>query len=238
MANNKKEANKGDEQLGNVENALSKTELWIEKNQKIIYGVIAAIIIVAGIIFIAGRINSKNNEKASNEIFAAEKYFDKKEYETALKGDDNYPGFLEIYDSYSRTKTGKLAAYYAGICYLNLGKYEEAIDYLKKYNGKDDIIAPMALGAIGDCYLELDKNNEAASYYTEEAASYYMKAANKSKNEFTGPLFLTKAGLTYEILGKNNSALKCYKTLKDEYPLTNEAFEISKRIAKMEEMVK
>ena len=88
----------------------------------------------------------------------------------------------------------------------------------------------MALGAIGDCYMELDNMNE--------AAAYYMKAVNASKNEFTGPMFLTKAGMTYEILGDYANALKCYKTLKADYPLSNEAFEIGKSIARVEELMK
>jgi hypothetical protein len=106
---------------------------------------------------------------------------------------------------------------------MKLGKYNEAIDYLKKFRSKDDILAPMALGAIGDCYMELDDLNAAASYYSD--------AANKSKNDFTGPMFLTKAGMTYEILGDYAKALNCYKTLKADYPLSSEAFEISKNIA-------
>ena len=158
------------------------------------------------------------------------KYFEKESYEAALNGDGNYLGFTEVYDQYKSTKTGKLAAYYAGISYMKLGKYQEAIDYLNKFSGKDDILAPMALGAIGDCYMELDNTNE--------AAAYYEKASNKSKNDFTGPMFLTKAGMTYEILGDYAKALNCYKTLKADYPLSNEAFEISKNIANMEEKLK
>ena len=224
------EIKKGEETLGNVESALSKTELWIEEHQKLIYGIIAAVLIIAGIIWGLKALNDKKDRNASSEIFTAQKYFEKENYEAALNGDGNYLGFTEVYDSYSGTKTGKLAAYYAGISYMKLGKYEEAIDYLKKFNGKDDILAPMALGAIGDCYMELDNMNE--------AVAYYEKAVAKSKNEFTGPVFLTKAGMTYEILGDYANALKCYKALKADYPLSNEAFEINKSIARVEELMK
>ena len=230
MATKKELEVKGEERLENVESALSKTELWIEEHQKLIYGIIAAVIVIAGIIWGVKALNDKKNANASKEIFTAQKYFEKESYEAALNGDGNYLGFTEVYDQYSSTKTGKLAAYYAGISYLKLGKYEEAIDYLKKFDGKDDILAPMALGAIGDCYMELDDLNSAASYYD--------KAANKSKNSFTGPMFLTKAGMTYEILGDYAKALNCYKTLKADYPLSNEAFEIGKNIARMEELMK
>ena len=224
------EIKKGEETLENVESALSKTELWIEEHQKLIYGIIAAILIIAGVIWGLKALNDKKDRNASSEIFTAQKYFEKENYEAALNGDGNYLGFTEVYDSYSSTKTGKLAAYYAGISYMKLGKYEEAIDYLKKFNSKDDILAPMALGAIGDCYMELDNMNE--------AVAYYEKAVAKSKNEFTGPVFLTKAGMTYEILGDYANALKCYKALKADYPLSNEAFEIGKSISRMEEMMK
>ena len=230
MANKKKEEIKGEERLENVESALSKTELWIEEHQKLIYGIIAAIIVLAGIIWGLKALNDKKDRAASKEIFTAQRYFEKESYEAALNGDGNYLGFTEVYDAYKSTKTGKLAAYYAGISNMKLGKYEEAIDYLKKFNGKDKIFAPMALGAIGDCYMELDDVNS--------AASYYEKAANKSKNEFTGPMFLTKAGMTYEILGDYAKALNCYKTLKADYPLSSEAFEISKNIAYIEEKLK
>lgn len=230
MATKKEQEVKGEERLENVESALSKTELWIEEHQKLIYGIIGAVIILAGIIWGVKALNEKKNANASKEIFTAQKYFEKESYEAALNGDGNYLGFTEVYDNYKSTKAGKLAAYYAGICNMKLGKYEEAIDYLKKFNGKDEIVAPMALGAIGDCYMELDDLNN--------AVAYYENAANKSKNDFTGPMFLNKAGLTYEIMGDYAKALNCYKTLKADYPLSNEAFEISKNIANMEEKLK
>lgn len=230
MANKKNEVIKGDEGLENVGSALSRTELWIEEHQNLIYGIIAVIIIAAGLIWGLKALNEKKDVTASNEIFTAQKYFEKEQYEAALNGDGNYLGFTEIYDSYSRTKTGKLAAYYAGISYMKLGNYEEAISYLKKFNGKDDILAPMALGAIGDCYMELDN--------VSEAASYYKKAADKSDNSFTVPTFLTKAALTYEILGDYASALKCYQKIKSDYPESNEGYEINRSIAKMEELMK
>ena len=114
--------------------------------------------------------------------------------------------------------------------YQNAETFKAAADYLKKFNGKDDILAPMALGAIGDCYMELDDLNA--------AVSYYEKAANKSKNGFTGPMFLTKAAMTHELLGNYAAALKCYKTLKADYPLSNEGLEVSRNIANMEEKLK
>ena len=163
-------------------------------------------------------------------MFMAQKLFEKEKYEAALKGERIYLGFIDIYDQYKRTKAGKLAAYYAGICYLRLGQYQDAIDYLQKYTTRDDVIYPMALGAIGDCYMELDD--------LDKAVNYYEKAAKKNANDFSSPMHLMKLGMTYEIMGNYAKALETYKALKKDYPNSNEAFEISKNIAYLEEKMK
>ena len=151
-------------------------------------------------------------------------------YATALNGDDENPGFLDIVSKYGSTKSGKLAAYYAGLCYMKEGNYNNAIDYLKKYTNDDKILAPMSLGLIGDCYLQLGDQ--------QHAVSYYEKATKKSPNDFTTPMYLSKLGMTYEIMGNNAKALETYKTLKKDYPQSNEAFEISKNIANLEQKMK
>ena len=226
----KQNTKQGDERLENVEEALSKTELWIEEHQKTLWIILIALLIIAFGIFGITKYMQKRNEKASAQIFKAEQYFENEQFENALNGDGNNLGFLDIVNQYGSTKTGKLAAYYAGISYMKQGNYNEAINYLKKYTTDDEVLAPMALGAIGDCYMELGDN--------QNAASYYGKAAKKNPNNFTSPMFLVKEGMVYEIMGNYAKALDAYKTLKKDFPLSNEAFEISKNIANMEEKMK
>ena len=225
-----KKVQETDERLGNVEEALSSTEQWIENNQKTLWIILIAVLVVAFAIYGVNRYNKKRDEKASTEIFKAQQYLESEQYENALNGDGNNPGFLDIVSDYGSTKTGKLAAYSAGICYMKQGNYEEAINYLKKYNNKDQILAAMALGCIGDCYMELDD--------IQNAASYYAKAAAKNANEFTSPMFLMKEGMTYEMLGEYNKAINAYQTLKKDFPNSNEAFEIGKYISNCEEKLK
>jgi len=226
----KQDTKQAEERLENVEEALSKTELWIEENQKTLWIILIALLVVAFAIFGINRYKVKRNETASKQIFNAEAAFEKENYDVALNGDGNNLGFLDIISSYGSTKTGKLASYYAGICYMKQGNYNDAIEYLKKYNNNDQILSAMALGAIGDCYMELGNN--------AEAANYYGKAARKNPNNFTSPMFLTKEGMTYEIMGNYAKALEAYKMLKKDFPLSNEAFEISKNIAYLEEKMK
>lgn len=220
----------GDERLENVEEALSKTELWIENNQKTLWIILVALLVIAFGIYGVTKIKQKRNQTASTLIYKAQDAFTNEQYDVALNGDGNNVGFLDIVKDYGSTKTGKLAAYYAGISYMKQGNYKDAIDYLKKYTTNDQVLAPLALGAIGDCYMELDD--------LQSAASYYGKAAAKNPNDFTSPMFLSKQGATYEILGDYNKALQAYKTLKKDFPLSNEAFEISKNIANIEERLK
>lgn len=220
-----------DERLENVEEALSKTELWIENNQKTLWIVLIALLAVALGIFGITKYKQKRNETASTMIYKAQGYFEKEQYDLALNGDGNEGvGLLDIVKDYGSTKTGKLAAYYAGISYMKQGNYKDAIEYLKKYTNDDQVLASMALGAIGDCYMELDD--------MQNAVAYYGKAAAKNPNDFTSPIFLMKEGNTYEIMGNYAKALESYKKLKKDFPLSNEAFEISKNIANVEEKMR
>lgn len=235
----------GDERLENVESALSKTELWIENNQKTLWIIFIALLVIGVAIFFVTNRQKKRNEEASNLIFPQEINFEKKatqaidyasyymeneNYAEALNGDGKNIGFVDIVKDYGSTKAGKLAAYYAGLCYIKQGDYNNAIEYLKKYTNDDKILGPLALGLIGDCYLELgDQQN---------AIAYYEKAAKKNSNDFSSPMHLIKLGMTYEIMGNYSKALETYKMLKKDYPNSNEAFEISKNIAYLEEKLK
>ena len=177
----------------------------------------------------SSKANQQIGQTVDDKIFVAQQYFENEQYENALNGDGNNVGFLEIVKEYGTTKTGKLAAYYAGICFMKLGRYEKAISYLKKYDNKDQIFSAMALGCIGDCYMELND--------LQNAVSYYDRAATETFNEFTSPMFLLKKGMTCEMLGDYSSALNAYQTLRKEYPNSNEAFEISTSIAYCEKML-
>jgi len=212
-----------------VEEALSKTERFIEKNQKLMTIIIGAIVIVVLIFFGFKRFYmAPKEQEAKEQMFMAERYFEQDSLNLALNGDGMYPGFLDIIDDYGMTKGANLSKYYAGVCYLRMGNFNEAVDYLKSFKAKDQILGPMAKGAIGDAYMEL--NN------ATEAAVYYLDAAECRDNEFTTPLFLMKAGWTYEILKDYKKAQEIYERIKQNYPASNEAREIDKYIARAKGM--
>ncbi len=207
-----------------VEEAFSKTEQFIENNQRIILIIVAAIIVlVLGFFGFKRYYIAPRQAEAQSQMFMAEKYFEMDSLNKALNGDGNYLGFLDIIDQYSMTKASNLSKYYAGICYLKLGKFDQALEYLKKFNGKDEVVGPMGTGAIGDAYLELNQ--------PDEAINYYLKAAKQRDNEFTTPLFLMKAGMVYQIQKNWTKALEVYQRIKNDYPRSYEGTQIDKYIS-------
>ena len=153
-----------------VENALSRTEQYIEENQKSLTIIILAIVVVVG-----GYLGYKKfyleptNREAQAAMYVAEKYFEQDSFKLALNGDGANYGFLDVIDEYSVTKAANLAHYYAGICYMRTGQFEDAIENLEKFDAEDIMVASVALGAIGDCYLELDDNEKAALLFESRA---------------------------------------------------------------------
>ncbi|NCO56011.1 MAG: tetratricopeptide repeat protein, partial [Bacteroidetes bacterium] len=121
-------------------------------------------------------------------------------------------------------KAGNLSNYYAGVCYLNLGQFDKAIEYLSDYSTDDKLLYPVSQGAMGDACMELGK--------TEEALSYYKKAADEKPNEFTSPIYMMKAGFALEKLNKWEEALAIYERIEKEFNKTNEGRKIEKYITR------
>ncbi|MBN2175092.1 MAG: tetratricopeptide repeat protein [Bacteroidales bacterium] len=215
-----------EERIVAVEEALSKSEQFIERNQKILTYVVGGIIVVI-LLFFGYRkfIMLPKEKKAEKAIYKAQSYFDKDSLDLALLGDaEGNPGFLEVIDDYGSTKTGNLAKYYAGVCYMEKGEYEEGIRYLKKFSSDDVYASAMALGAIGDGYVQLGES--------QKAVGYYLDAAKTQANEMTSPAFLLKAGWVYETMDKWNDALEVYEKMKTDYPKARETRDIDKYIAR------
>lgn len=220
----KENLKKEEERLESIESTLGSAELFIEKNQKAITGVIVAIVIVVLAIFGYKKWYQEPREaKAQAAIFRAEALFENDDFATALNGNGNdVIGFLEVIDEFGGTKTANLAKYYAGVCYLNTGDFNNAIKYLGEFKGKDQLVKPLAMGAMGDANLELGN--------AAEAAKCYENAAKASKNSFTSPMMMIKAAYAYEMSENYAKALEMYKAVKADYPNSTEARDIEKYI--------
>jgi tetratricopeptide (TPR) repeat protein len=205
----------------------SGTGSFIRDNQKslafIAIGIVVLILLYVGYqrFYLAPRA-----ERAANEMFKAEEYvmIDSLQ-KRAIDGDGSYPGFKEIAQEYSNTKSANIANAYLGGLYLREGKFQEAVDALSKYSDTGSpVIDPLVTGLLGDAYSELKDY--------KKAADQYKKAASKSDNSFTAPLFLKKLGLVYEAQNDYKSALENYQKIKKDYPQSYEASIIDGYIAR------
>ena len=216
----------------NVEDALTQSEAFLIKYKNaIIGGVVAVIIIVAGIIMYKNLYAEPREEKAQAALFKGQEYFEQDAYEQALNGDSiGFVGFLKVADDFSGTKAANLAKAYAGICYAQLGKYEEAVKMLDSFNGKDQMVAPAILGAAGNCYAQLGQ--------LDKAASTLMSAADKADNNTLSPIFLMQAGEILVKQGKYDDAVDAYTKIKDKYFQSYQAMDIDKYIEQAKLMKK
>ena len=216
----------------NVEDALTQSEAFLIKYKNAIIGsVVAVIIIVAGFIMYKNLYAEPREEKAQAALFKGQEYFEQDAFEQALNGDSiGYTGFLKVADEYSGTKAANLAKAYAGICYAQLGKYEEAVKMLDSFNGKDQMVAPAILGAAGNCYAQLGQ--------LDKAASTLMSAADKADNNTLSPIFLMQAGEILVKQGKYDDAVDAYNKIKDKYFQSYQAMDIDKYIEQAKLMKK
>ena len=208
-----------------VVEAVSKTEQFFNKNGKLISGIAAGLVVVAAIVFCWYKfIQQPAVQEAQGQMAYAEANFRAADYELALNGDGNTLGFVQIIDEYG-SKAGDAVYFYAGVCELQLGEWEQAIKYLKAYNGKDTILSARAAACIGDAYVGLE------DYKT--ALGYFEKAASAADNVYTAG-YLLKAGIVAEELGDNAKALEYYNVILDQYPQSMEAYDVDKYIGRIE----
>ena len=164
-------------------------------------------LLIAAILFYKTMYLPKKEKQANDAMFNAQYYFEQDSFDLALNGPG---GFLEIADDFGGTKAAKLANYYAGICYFNLGNYPDAISHLKKFSTSDPVLGSLSIGVLADAQME---NGD-----TNAALGNYKKAANFSDNEAVAPFLLKKAGIAYEMNGDAKQANAFFTKIKEEFP--------------------
>lgn len=215
----------GDETLVDIVEVKEVAQDFFERNQTLILG-----LIVGGVLLLGGYLAYSFGYKAPKEaaameaIYKAQEQFAQDSFILALENPGGgFEGFLDIIDNYSGTKAGNLAKYYAGISYLNLGRAEDAINYLESYSANDDITPIVKAGALGDAYAE--------SGNMDKALSQYKTAANAEDNDYLTPYYLYKYGILNKVQGNNSEAKTAFEKIKSKYPDSNEASEAERYAA-------
>ena len=225
------------EVFNTLETSASKTEQLVSKYQNLI--LISIVVIALSVLCYLGYRNYIYEPKkieAVGELSQAQYYFElainsedsDSLFMRALNGGDGKYGFLDIIENYAGTPAGMLANYSAGMSYLNLKDYVNAINYLDKFKSKDVILNALAKGAIGDAFAQIGQ--------PEDAYDYYVAAFEASNNLFSAPKYLYKAGMLGANLGKNKLALNYFKRIKSDYPDADEAKLVEVQIGRLENL--
>ena len=197
------------------EDVLLKVEgFWGKYQKQLLIGIGAIVVGVGGWYAYQTMVVAPKEEQAADAIYKAEQNFAKDSLKTALSGDGTSKGFLYIINNYGGTKSANLAQYYAGVCYLRTGDFNNAVKYLKDFSTDAVQIQMMAYGCLGDAYSELKKSDDAVTYYKKAAETFDKDEPNASE-------YLFRAGLTLELAGKTKEAVEIYKQVKEKFPETD-----------------
>ncbi len=131
--------------------------------------------------------------------------------ETA-RAEDAVQKFSTVAEKYPSTNPGRLATYYAALCYEDLERHNQALEQLKKISsGKDKELAAMAQYQTGVIYERTGK--------PAEAAKVFRDLADHSSVFVPRPLVLLELA---ETLRQSNpkEAAGVYEQLKKEFPNT------------------
>ncbi|GGI57158.1 tetratricopeptide repeat protein [Winogradskyella haliclonae] len=221
------------EVFNTLDESASKTEEWVIKNQNIIYGIVGVVAVVILAYMGYNKFIAEPNAKdAMNEMSKAQSYFDEAINATdkdslftlSLEGGEGKYGMLDIIEEYGSTPAGNLANYYAGMAYLNMKKYDEAIKHLSDFSSDDLILSAISKGGIGDAFVQLNQS--------KDGLEYYEKAIKVNANDYTTPLYLKKAAIVAMDLGEYQKALDYLNRVKTEFSKSNEAKDIDVLIGK------
>lgn len=216
------------EVFNTLDETASKSEQWVEKNSKPLFaGLLIVALVILGYLGYNKYIQEPKEKEAADELAYPKSFFDQAQnnaiavdslYNLALNGADGKYGLLDIIDNYGSTNAGNLAKYMAGISYLKMDDYENAITHLGDFSTDDEILGALAKGNIGDAFSEINQ--------PEDALDYYIKAANFKSNDFTSPMYFFKAGNIAMDLGNYKRAEELFTKIKENYPKSDEGLKI------------
>lgn len=220
---NKKQKD-ADEKLVDLVEVRDQAQGFLDKYQNYVFGALTAVVLIIGGFFAYNNFILKPKQlNAIDQMSQAQLQFARDSFSMALTNPGGgYKGFLDIAKDFRGTRAGNLANYYAGICYLHLGEYAAALDYLNDYKPHGEITPIMKYGAMGDAFSELNDLGK--------AMKYYKMAIAKDDNEFLVAYYLKKIAMLNEHQGNFAEAAKTYERIKTEFPNTPAGRDIDKYI--------
>ena len=219
---NQQEVAQDDEVLVDVMQVTEGAGDFMERNQNALFGGLVALVLLVG-----GWLAYKNfyvqpkQEAALEQMWVAENQFAQDSFALAINnpGGSNL-GFADIEKDFGVAHASNAAAYYSAVGFMNLGKFDAAIDYLNDIHADGQLMPVLKSGLLGDAYSEKGDMSS--------ALSQYKKAANGAANEVLTPYYLHKYAMLSEKEGDKSSANGAYMRIKNEFPNSTFGREIEK----------
>jgi tetratricopeptide (TPR) repeat protein len=206
-----------------MENNESKTPLIHEEqhdlvsslkaNKKAIVGLSVAAVVIIAVAFIWFFVAQSNAKKADEAIALADN-----------AANDSIALVLYKDAATMGSKSGNRAKVEVAMRLYQDGKYEEALTYLKDASIDDNIVAAGVHSLTGDCYVNLNKIEDALTAYGKA-----IKAADE--NPTIVPLILFKEANIYRSQNNFEAEYEALKQIVDDYPeyiLSNQSVDIRK----------
>lgn len=196
--------------LDNINDSLTSMTAKVQDNKKLI--TICSMVVVAVVVIILAYVyffRGPGINKANDAIGTADL--------TLAQGNDSLAlaQYMNVADEYGFDAANR-AALQSAILLYQKGDYEKALTYLDKYSAKEDIIGPAAYSLKGDCYVNLDK--------LQDAVGCYKDAISKSNdNPAYTPFFMLKLARVYAALNNHAEEAAMYKTIMTDYPTYGQA---------------
>ena len=190
------------------------TPIWEQYPNLLLYAVAAIALAVAGWWLYKEMIVKPKQVEAVSAMWQAEQQFGRDSFQLALNDPGGgFDGFLALADKFSGTPAGNMAHYYAGVCYLQSGSFDEAISQMEDFSADGELLPALKYGVMGDCYAEKEDFGK--------ALDLYEKAADATKNDLLGMYYLKKLGMLNEKQGNKDAALKTYERIRRDYANQN-----------------
>ncbi len=174
--------------------------------QQVMYGVVGLAVLVGAAVYWyhQQQVAEITAQAAEGE---AGQHFVRANYEGALEK------YLAVVDTHPGTEAGARATYMLGNTYYQLGNYDEAERYYRRYQddySDDDVFAAGSLSGIAACMEERQQYPEAAEQYARAARTY--------PDVFNAPDILLSAARCYRLAGRMEEARASCRQVIDEYP--------------------
>ncbi len=191
--------------IDTLNDSLTGLEQKVQNNQKtIMWGCIVAAALVCVIFLYVYAFHKPRVEAANNAIGQADTELMAGNDSTALVR------YKDVVENYGGDASNRAALNAAILLYQNK-KYEEAIEYLKKYDSKESVIGAGAYSLEGDCYVNLKK-------YDEALAAFRKAVKESDNNPYYTPFFMMKEATVLHELKDYKAEAAVYEKINAEFP--------------------